>query len=168
MDETMPLGKSIPNFFCKLNFQDALASHYAMRQLFLILMIALLPLRGWVSDAMATEMVTAQVQQQQTATKIADSYAYEVDAQAHHDVEIVNAETVQTAAECTSHAFGEDEHAEDTHCNTCSACQACHTVALSPPTVDVTPTFNPRTLPRAVVAQFVSAEHALGQKPPIS
>ena len=138
-----------------------------MRHLFLILMIALLPLRGWISDAMATAMVTAQVQQQ-TATKIVATRAHEVEAQAHQDVEVVNAGTVQTAADCSGHAFGEDEHADDTHCNTCSACQACHTVALSPPTVDVTTTVNPRTLPRAVVAQFVSAEHALGQKPPIS
>ena len=139
-----------------------------MRHLFLILMIALLPLRGWASDAMATSMVIAQVQHQQTAASVSATHAHEAGTPAHQDIEAVVAEAVQTAADCSGHAFGEDEHAEDTHCNTCSACQACHTVALSPPTVAVTTAFNPRTLPRAVVSQFVSAEYALGQKPPIS
>ena len=139
-----------------------------MRHLFLILMIALLPLRGWASDAMATAMVTAQVQYQQTAARTSATHAHEAGVQAHQDTENVMADAAQTAADCSGHAFGEDEHAEDAHCNTCSACQACHTIALSPPTVDVITAFNPRTLPRAVVAQFVSAEHALGEKPPIS
>lgn len=139
-----------------------------MRHLFLILMIALLPLRGWASDAMATAMGMAQVQHQQTAASTSATHAHEAGTPAHQDTETAMADAAQTAADCSGHAFGEDEHADDTHCNTCSACQACHTVALSPPTVDVTTTVNPRTLPRTVVAQFVSAEHALGQKPPIS
>ncbi len=139
-----------------------------MRHLFLILMIALLPLRGWASDAMATAMVTAQVQHQQTAASTSAARAIEAGVLAHQDNETVVAEAAQTAADCSGHALGENEDAEDTHCNTCSACQACHTVALSPPTVDVTTAFNPRTLPRTVVAQFASAEAALGQKPPIS
>lgn len=139
-----------------------------MRHLFLILMIALLPLRGWASDAMAMAMVTAQVQHQQTAASPLAARANDAGVQAHQYGETVMADAAQMAADCSGHALGQDEHAEDAHCDTCSACQACHTVALSPPTVDVTTAFNPRTLPRAVVAQFVSAEHALGQKPPIS
>ena len=139
-----------------------------MRHLFLILMIALLPLRGWVSDAMATAMVMAQGQQVQTATKIVATHAHEVEAQAHRDTEVVKAEIFQTAADCASHAFGEDGPADDTHCNSCSVCQACHTVALSPAAAEVTTAFNPSTLSHAVVAQFASAEAALGQKPPIS
>ncbi len=138
-----------------------------MRHLFLIIMIVLLPLRGWVSDAMATGMVTAQVQQQ-TAAKIVAIHAHEAGVQAHQDTETVVADASQTAADCSGHASGGDDHAVDTHCNSCSVCQACHTVALSPAAADVTTAFNPRTLPRAVVAQFVSAEHALGEKPPIS
>lgn len=139
-----------------------------MRHLFLILMIALLPLRGWASDAMATAMVTAQVQHQQTAASTSAARAIEAEVQAHQYGETVVADAAQMAADCSGHALGQDEHAEDAHCDTCSACQACHTVALSPPTVEVTTAFNPRTLPRAVVAQFASAEAALGQKPPIS
>jgi hypothetical protein len=138
-----------------------------MRHLFLILMIALLPLRGWFSDAMATGMVTAQVQPQTTA-KTEATHAHEAGVQAHHDTETVVADASQTAADCSGHVSGGDDHAADTHCNSCSVCQACNTVALSPAASEVTAAFNPRTLPRAVVAQFVSAEHALGEKPPIS
>ena len=35
--------------------------HHAMRAFFIILLIALLPLRGWVGSAMATEMASVQV-----------------------------------------------------------------------------------------------------------
>ena len=138
-----------------------------MRHLFLIIMIALLPLRGWVSDAMATGMVTAQVQQQ-TAAKIVVTHAHEAGVQAHQDMEVVVADASQTAADCSDHAAGGADHAADTHCNSCSVCQACHTVVLSPTPTDGSTAFNPRTLPSAVVAQFASAEAALGQKPPIS
>ncbi len=137
-----------------------------MRHLFLIIMIALLPLRGWVSDAMATGMVTAQVQQ--TTAKIVATYADEAGMQAHQDTEVVVADASQTAADCSDHAAGGADHAADTHCNSCSVCQACHTVVLSPTPTDGSTAFNPRTLPSAVVAQFASAEAALGQKPPIS
>lgn len=138
-----------------------------MRHLLLILMIALLPLRGWVSDAMATGMVTAQVQQQ-TAAKTVATHAHQAWTQAHQDNETVVVDAFQTSADCSGHGSGGDDHANDTHCDSCSVCQACHTVALSPAAAHATAAFNPRTLPRAVVAQFVSAEHALGEKPPIS
>ena len=140
-----------------------------MRHLFLILMIALLPLRGWVSDAMATGMLASQVQQhQQTAPKIAAPHAHEAGVQAHHDTEIVVANAAKTAGDCSGHASGGTGHAADTHCDSCSVCQACHTVALSPAAAGVTAVFDLRTLPLAAVAQFASAEAALGQKPPIS
>ena len=141
-----------------------------MRHLFFILMIALLPLRGWVSDAMATGMVTANMQQQSVAMT-APTHAHEAGMQAHQDTQTLVADTseiAETMGDCSSHAFGEDQNAGDTHCNTCSACQACHTVALSTSTGELITTFNPRTLPRAAVTQFVSAERALDQKPPIS
>lgn len=140
-----------------------------MRHLFLIIMIALLPLRGWVSDAMAKGMLATQVQQQQQAApKMVATHAHEAGIQAHQDTETVVADAAQTAADCPGHASGAEPHAADTHCESCSVCQACHTVALSPAAADVTAVFNLRTLPRAAVAQFTSAETALGEKTPIS
>lgn len=140
-----------------------------MRHLFLIFMIALLPLRGWVSDAMATGMLASEVQQhQQTATKKVVTHGHEAGTKAHQDTQTVMAEAAQTAADCSGHASGAEPHAADNHCESCSVCQACHTVALSPAAAGVTAVFDLRTLPRAAVAQFASAEAALGQKPPIS
>ena len=140
-----------------------------MRHLFLILMIALLPLRGWVSDAMATGMLASQVQQQQqTATKTIATHGHEAGTKAHQDTETVAADVTPTAADCPGHASDAESHAADAHCESCSVCQACHTVALSPTGTDVTAVFNLSMLPWAAVAQFSSAETALGEKTPIS
>jgi hypothetical protein len=129
--------------------------HQFIRHLFLIFMIALLPLRGWISDAMATGMVAAQMQQQ-TATEIV----------ADHETMVAQAD--MATADCSGHDFGEKAHAADTLCESCSACQACHTIAVSPTATGVSAAFNLCTLTGAVVAQFSSAEHAPGKKPPIS
>lgn len=140
-----------------------------MRHLFLIFMIILLPLRGWISDAMATEMLASQVQQQhQIATKKVASHAHEAGTKAHHDIETGVADAAQSAADCPGHASGAEAHAANAHCDACSVCQACHTVALFPAAAGVTPVFDLRTLPRTAVAQFANAEAALRQKPPIS
>ena len=129
-----------------------------MRHFFLILMIALLPLRGWVSDAMATGMAAAGAQQtQQVATK-------SMVASLHEAAE----KSAPAAADCADHALGGEPHAPDAHCDSCSACQACHTVALSPEAAAVAAVFDLRIPPRAAIARFASAEAATGQKPPIS
>lgn len=140
-----------------------------MRNLFLIFMIALLPLRGWASDAMATGMLASQVQQhQQTTTKKIAAHGHEAGTKAHQDTETAVAVAAPTAADCPDHASGAESHAANAHCDSCSVCQACHTVALSPAAAGVTAVFDLRTAPRAAVAQFASAEAALRQKPPIS
>ena len=140
-----------------------------MRHLFLILMIALLPLRGWVSDAMATGMLASQVQQQQkTATKTVATHGHEAGTKAHQDTETVVADVTPTAADCPGHASGAESHAADAHCESCSVCQACHTLALFPTGTDVTAVFNLSMLPWAAVAQFSSAETEKKKKTPIS
>ena len=140
-----------------------------MRHLFLILMIALLPLRGWASDAMATGMGVTQVQnQQQSAIKLIASHTHASGAQAHFDTETAVTEAGQPSAECAGHAFVEKAHSADAHCDSCVVCQVCHTVALSPMAASLTAAFSLRTSPGAVNVQFASADSALGQKPPIS
>lgn len=138
-----------------------------MRHLFFILMIALLPLRGWVSDAMATSMVTVQVQQYSTTKTIAIN-THEARTSAQKDAKIAVVDAQQADGDCVGHTADDKNHEADTHCNACSACQACHAVALSLVAAHLTTASNPRTLPRAAVAQFISAERALDQKPPIS
>jgi len=140
-----------------------------MRHLFLILMIALLPLRGWVSDAMATGMGVVQAQnQQQSAVKLIAAHTHELGAQAHFDTETAVAESGQPSADCSSHAFVEKAHSADAHCDSCVVCQVCHTVALSPMAASLTAAFSLHTSPNAFGVQFASADSALGQKPPIS
>jgi hypothetical protein len=140
-----------------------------MRHLFIAFLIALLPLRGWVSDAMATEMVVAQFQtQQQGATKATVEHAHEAGEQAHIDPDTVVATTSLAVADCPGHASGGDSHAADTHCESCSVCQVCHTVALSAAPAGVAAVFSLGIVLRAEVAQFASAPAARGQKPPIS
>ena len=140
-----------------------------MRHLFLIIMIALLPLRGWASDAMATGMAATQAQQMQSvATNMLATHTDAASAKAHFDLEIMTTAADPTAADCSGHALAAESHAADTHCKSCSVCQDCHTVALSPVPAGVSAVFNPGTLPRAAAAQFSSAQTALGKKPPIS
>ena len=138
-----------------------------MRHLFLLLLIALLPFRGAFTDAMATGMATAQVQQQTAGNTVA-AHGTKDETQTHHNIETVVAEAYQTAADCSGDTYGVDEHASDTHCNSCGDCQVCHTVVLFTAAPDLIIGFNPSTLPRAVVAKFDSAEHALDKKPPIA
>ena len=134
-----------------------------MRVLLLALMIALLPVRGWIGDAMATGMATGmaagQLQHQPEAAKSIASHAHEA-------VEPAAAQAVTD--DCASHAAGGTSHTADAHCGSCSVCQACQTVALSTMAPDLTPVVHRFTRPRAVAPQFASAEAALGQKPPIS
>lgn len=140
-----------------------------MRHLLLIIMIALLPLRGWVGDAMATGMAATQLQHQsQTATNTIASHAHNSGGNSHFDLETAVAQADWTAADCAGHASVGEPHAADTHCESCSVCQACHTVALSLTGTDVTGALTLSTQPVAAGAQFASAETALGEKTPIS
>lgn len=117
-----------------------------MRHWFLVLMIALLPLRGWVGDAMAVEMLTAP----------------------GHTMAVMAGEAAQPCADHTVGAAADhgapdsgDEHAH-------TACDVCNGPALA---MGATPV---QTLPPAhsVAVQpaerFASSEARRGVKPPIS
>ena len=136
-----------------------------MRRLLLILMIALLPLRGWAGDAMATGMAAGQAQQMQqmhVATENIATHAHPASAKADFYHETV------ALPDCAGHDAGNGDHAGNSHCDTCSACQACHTVALTHSAPDIAPVFHAFALPYSAADQFASADAALRQKPPIS
>lgn len=154
-----------------------------MRFLVLALMIALLPLRVWAGEVMATEMASSQIvrihKQTEYATELVavrsrihwanngfDSKKTAFEAQKP----TLEARAAITPAmhDCDGHVKTDESAPANAHCNSCSACQVCHTAALSTSAVILNPAFAPRTLPRAVAAQFASATPALGQKPPIS
>jgi hypothetical protein len=145
-----------------------------MRHLLLALMIALLPLRGWVGDAMATQMAAAHVQHrqlvstEQSATKTIAASAYHIGSEGHSAHEEMSPEATLPMHDCAGQTTDSSIPADDTGCESCAACQACHTVALSPAVPGHSPVFEARSLPRPASDQFASADAVLGQKPPIS
>lgn len=155
-----------------------------MRIFLFALMIALLPLRGFAGDVMATEMaiqMTAQAAAEKLhlisgpghhgdATKSVAAQADHSGASGHfdsHHETVAVHEAGTTANACAGHVAAKQCHSSDTH-GSCQACQACHTVALSLDFNPLQPVFASSTLPHMAAAQFASAEAALGQKPPIS
>jgi hypothetical protein len=147
-----------------------------MRHFLLALLIALLPLRSWVGDAMATQMAAGQVQhsqsqlhgQQHDATKTIAEYQDGALAEGHFDHEEV-AEAPPTAEpDCAAHSANGDASTADSHCESCAACQACHTVALSLMGSSAGPVFTSLALLYPAAELFASADTALRQKPPIS
>lgn len=143
-----------------------------MRHLMLALMIVLLPLRGWAGDSMATEMAAGTA-----------SASMSAGAQAHHDPAPatehaehtgVTPDSVQALHDCAGHAHQDDQAApgstaaHDGYCSTCGACQACHTVALSPTADQLNIVFSIPAMRQDLSASFTSASTALSQKPPIS
>lgn len=151
-----------------------MAYHSPMRHLLLALMIALLPLRGWVGDAMATQMAAAHVQHGQlvsaehSATKTIAASAHHMGAEGHSGHEETSPEATMAMHDCAGHTTDSGTPANDAGCESCAACQACHTVALSLAAPDHSPVFKGRSLLRPASDQFASADAALGQKPPIS
>lgn len=148
-----------------------IAYHSAMRSLFFVLMIALLLLRGWTGDAMATEMALSSLQHPQLATNTIANNTHGISAEAHFHAESKASESfsgMQAAHDCAGHAAHDAVPAAQGHCDACAACQSCNSVALTPAAVEANPVYSSHWLPRATAAPFTSAEAALGQKPPIS
>jgi hypothetical protein len=115
-----------------------------MRRFVLILMLVLLPLRGWTADAMGSAMPMPV-----SPTPVA-----------------AQAET--SAHDCMGHEASEDVAApNDDACPTCTLCQICHTVALSTLVFTVANAALPFALPQATLPRYASADAALRIKPPI-
>ena len=136
-----------------------------MRALFLALMIALLPLRGWVGDAMALDMVAEALHAPTNAIKSVAANTHPADhgdqLDAHH---ADCAGHSMTAAAATNDITGN----HDAHCASHADCQLCHSVALAPLPLRLAPTVLPVALPPLALAGFVSAEPNRGFKPPIA
>ena len=120
-----------------------------MRYFVVALMIFLLPLRGWTGDAMETHMAVTAVSSESGANHIHEKSAL---------------------TDCAGHQGGgqaDSSESKTANGETCQACQACHTVALSSSIAVDSVLFVPPSPPLVTAAQFTSASTALGQKPPI-
>lgn len=124
-----------------------------MRRWLLILLVLLLPLRAWLGEAMAGEMLHLP------AAAVA-GHAAETPAHGHGP-----------HADCAEHAHASEvkpdaKPAFDPDCRTCASCQACSAVALAPELpVRTTASFS-HPQPQAVPLAFSSAEPHLAFKPP--
>lgn len=125
-----------------------------MRVLLLALMIALLPVRGWVGNAMAVDMAAQQVMLAQAAPNAETSAATSaMPEDCPMNVQAIEAETPK---------------ADSAHCNGCNTCELCLALAsftwpgLQPAA------FTLHAEPLAGGTLFTSAERASSFKPPIS
>ena len=120
-----------------------------MRRFIFILMIALLPLRGWMGEAMATEMATMNLIATQAintpaTTKLSDESSM-------HDCDMHQTKTV------------DNKPAK----SLCNHCQACHATGLIS-TIQIHSFDKVQyAQPLAQTSQFTSASVAHSQKPPI-
>ncbi|MCZ4312935.1 hypothetical protein O4H66_05915 [Comamonadaceae bacterium G21597-S1] len=135
-----------------------------MRRFFFILMIALLPLRGWVGDAMAMQMALPGGMAHASAPETATGATH---AHAHHGAAADHQRHAAASGDCTDHADG-DATVSDAHCQTCTVCQTCHTVAITVPLVGTEATEPMTAAPLTAQSRFASADRAPGLKPPIS
>jgi hypothetical protein len=141
-----------------------------MRTLLLALMIALLPIRGWLGDAMAVEMVRHSLPAAALLVSQQASSSGAMAAEAHcHEAMGADSSMDAMAHAAGSHdSSSNDNDADHQGCGTCTACQVCHTVALGGMPLIDTVHSAPQAPPAAHAARFASAEPAPGLKPPIS
>lgn len=140
-----------------------------MRLLVLILAIVLLPLRGWLGDA----MMLSPVQQATTAGHamhaMADDAVTAHTTHTMHAMSSADAHGMHAAHAAmdpgATHDAPDSPHAAHT---TCDTCQFCHSVAVTAwPEVPM-PAAAPAHAPVADAMRFASAEAVPGFKPPIS
>jgi ABC-type nickel/cobalt efflux system permease component RcnA len=127
-----------------------------MRLFVILLLVALTAVRSWAGDVMAIQMAMAA-----PTSVVATGSAHEDCMGAHthdHDHEDAHVHT----------ATPDDTQQAQDHCDNCASCQACFTVALSTPSLQLTFQAPSHIHPYASVTAFTSAVPALGQKPPIS
>lgn len=132
-----------------------------MRRFVLLLMLVLLPLRGWVGEAMAMDMLAQHASTPlSTAIQNIATHAHEISAEA----------TFYTKVQTDCHGAAEAPPSETSspHCGTCPLCQMCHTVAAPPPFATLPAPWLPHAQPCTGPARFASAPAAFALKPPIS
>jgi hypothetical protein len=120
-----------------------------MRVFFILLLIALTPLRGWANDMMATRMASQQSLAVHAAATEARSHCEDM-----------------AALEDAAGPAAPETH--NTHCNNCSLCQVCFAPALPLAILTAPHAVAGHAPPTLQAVPFRSATLSLGQKPPIS
>jgi hypothetical protein len=126
-----------------------------MRLLLLVFMIALLPVRGWVSDAMAIDMAAQQMRMAQQAPGEPMAEDCPMNAQT----------SAVPSVDAPVDASQANETASPCNCNACDLCLALASLTFSRVAAVA---FVPHAPPPASGTRFSSAERGLNLKPPIS
>ena len=121
-----------------------------MRRWLLLVLVLLLPLRGWVGDAMAGQMLQQQAPVQIHEQAAAQDMVHDHDCD-HHG---------------TDEAQAQDPQRPSGDCPKCPSCQACSSVALWTPSLTLALGRCRHSAPEAAQAACTSAEPALAFKPP--
>ena len=130
-----------------------------MRHLLLVLMIALLPVRGWAVDMMALSMATRQLNAIENVT------AEAINPRATGQFE--SEKQAGMPADCPMQVQTTGD-AGTAGCHSCNTCQLCMAVVTGYPMTPVAATSLPQATPVIDSISFSSAERAPGFKPPIS
>ena len=139
-----------------------------MRFLLVAIMIILLPVRGWVGDAMATRMAAPAALVQAISASATGTHAHAATDVAHDHL-AQQAAALPVTSDCVTHAgAGTGSLSDGSACKACVVCQVCHTVALELPTAYLSRQVPAPWAPHSVTPRFASADRALGLKPPIS
>lgn len=123
-----------------------------MRRWLLLLMILLLPLRGWVGDALAGEMLRQHVAAEARQ-----------DPGGHHEVRVAHGH------DCDEHGTAAQAQAQPVQlgdCATCASCQVCSAVALWPLAPPAVLASLSQPQPHGGEPACTSAEPAHAFKPP--
>ena len=133
-----------------------------MRTLFLTLMVTLLPLRGWVGDVMAMELLAPAL-----AGSSAHVQSVHADAGECEHAAVGHVQASAAAHHAAAHGDTAGD-AKTTDCASCTVCQICHSVALAAETPLAARPTQAAPMPASPPALYASAERAPGFKPPIS
>lgn len=132
-------------------------SYPLLMRLLLILMIALLPLRAWVGDAMAINMAAQQVQMVQAMQA----------AQPPLESAMPDDCPMKVQADAAASADGAQGSGSTPTCN-CDTCDLCLALASLTFVNLGAASFIPHAPPPASGTRFSSAERGINLKPPIS
>ena len=143
-----------------------------MRIVLFILMLILLPLRGWMGDAMATSMAITDLRASSSPVSINVVGANKASKSQVKEVVQVQSSAGHAAfasPDCEGHTLSGQANSDETdHCTPCSACGACHAASISTTAPTWSAMVHVATLLTWPVDAYFSADEISRQKPPIS
>ncbi|GEM_PF-241165 len=139
-----------------------------MRILIVTLMLALLPMRAWLGDAMAMQMVAGHaVTTESVASEHSDTRS-EATFSVNSEVSHLPCHEADTGMHHGSEMLAYTDVSDHSDCGQCSVCQVCHGAAILLATDPLVISAQPALLMHSATSLFASVPSAPHLKPPIS